>query len=177
MALANPQTSYVSEDIFTYIHGGPGKEFRILGSVEAGQQVKKLGEVSGAYTKIIDHKGREGWIKSAELNSQPSFRVRVPELEKQLAASQAQVKQLIEDKASTSSDNSQMSAQLAELNQTLTTTTQERDSLASELKQIKDSQEYKLWQEGALIAFVGLVLGIFLVYLPKPQRRKKNRWM
>nr|WP_256260861.1 TIGR04211 family SH3 domain-containing protein [Shewanella sp. NIFS-20-20] len=177
VALANSQTRYVSEDVYTFIHGGPGNQFRILGSVEAGQQVTSLGQTEGDYSKIIDHKDREGWIKTSELDTQPSFRVRIPLLEKQLADSQARVKALSEANSATESNNSSMTAEIASLNQTLNVTTQERDRLASELKQIKDNQEYKLWQEGALIAFVGLLLGIFLVYLPKPQRKKKDRWM
>ena len=35
-------TRYVSDNIFTFIHNGPGTQFRILGSVKAGEPLYSL---------------------------------------------------------------------------------------------------------------------------------------
>ena len=61
-------TRYVSDNIFTYIHNGPGTQYRILGSVKAGEplEVKAVNNDAG-FTQVVDGRGREGWIKNSEL--------------------------------------------------------------------------------------------------------------
>lgn len=61
-------TRYVSDNIFTYIHNGPGTQYRILGSVKAGEplEVKAVNQEAG-FTQVVDGRGREGWIKNSEL--------------------------------------------------------------------------------------------------------------
>lgn len=36
---ANAQDNYISDELFTYMHSGPGTQFRILGSIDAGEKV------------------------------------------------------------------------------------------------------------------------------------------
>ena len=71
--LAANQTRYISDDVYIYLHGGPGTQFRILGSIEAGQEVTSLKETQGDYSKIVDHKGREGWVQSKMLSAKKAF--------------------------------------------------------------------------------------------------------
>ncbi|MFB1035498.1 MAG: hypothetical protein QMC38_09130, partial [Sinobacterium sp.] len=48
---------YISDDLFTYLHAGPGRNFRILGSVVAGTRVSLLQEDSeNNFVEIIDDK-------------------------------------------------------------------------------------------------------------------------
>jgi len=77
-------TRYVSDNIFTYIHNGPGTQYRILGSVKAGEplEVKAVNSEAG-FTQVVDGRGREGWIKNSELQSQISLRERLPQVEKE----------------------------------------------------------------------------------------------
>ncbi len=77
-------TRYVSDNIFTYIHNGPGTQYRILGSVKAGEplEVKAVNGEAG-FTQVVDGRGRDGWIKSSELQSQISLREQLPQVEKE----------------------------------------------------------------------------------------------
>nr|WP_275974654.1 TIGR04211 family SH3 domain-containing protein [Shewanella algicola] len=174
---AQAESDYISDDVFTYIHGGPGTEFRIIGSVEAGQPITLLDNTQGDYTQIIDHKGREGWVLSSLVTDKPSFRVRFPEMEAQLRETNEQL-----NKVSLSTDNNEeylklANDKIAELTKALAQATTERDDAQSKISQVVDDQRYELWQQGGLIGGLGALIGIILVYLPRPQRRKKNRWM
>ncbi|WP_282109877.1 TIGR04211 family SH3 domain-containing protein [Shewanella algicola] len=174
---AQAESDYISDDVFTYIHGGPGTEFRIIGSVEAGQPITLLDNTQGDYTQIIDHKGREGWVLSSFVTDKPSFRVRFPEMEAQLRETNEQL-----NKVSLSTDNNEeylklANDKIAELTKALAQATTERDDAQSKISQVVDDQRYELWQQGGLIGGLGALIGIILVYLPRPQRRKKNRWM
>ncbi|MDD8061175.1 MULTISPECIES: TIGR04211 family SH3 domain-containing protein [Shewanella] len=171
------ESDYISDDVFTYIHGGPGTDFRIIGSVEAGQPITLLGNTQGDFTQIIDHKGREGWVLSSLVTDKPSFRVRFPEMEAQLRESNERL-----NKVSLSTDNNEeylklANDKIAELTKALAQATAERDEAQSKISQVVDDQRYELWQQGGLIGGLGALIGIILVYLPRPQRRNKNRWM
>ncbi|MGL6176871.1 MAG: TIGR04211 family SH3 domain-containing protein, partial [Vibrionaceae bacterium] len=53
LSLAAPslcaQESYISDELFIYMHAGPGTEYRILGSINAGVPVKVMGAEKSGY--------------------------------------------------------------------------------------------------------------------------------
>ena len=71
----------------------------------------------------------------------------------------------------------ELKAKLSELETNLAKTTQERDQLKNAVDRTAQDERFELWRQGGLIAGLGLILGIILVYLPRPQRRSKKRWM
>ena len=85
-------TRYVSDNIFTYIHNGPGTQYRILGSVKAGEplEVKAVNNDAG-FTQVVDGRGREGWIKNSELQAEISLRERLPQVQKELDEARARL--------------------------------------------------------------------------------------
>ncbi|GGB54109.1 TIGR04211 family SH3 domain-containing protein [Shewanella inventionis] len=174
---APAEPNYISDDVFTYLHGGPGTEFRIIGSIEAGQPVTLLDNTENDFTQIIDHKGREGWVLASLVTDKPSFRVRFPEMEAQLREANEQL-----NKESFSTDNNEeylklANEKVAELTASLALAIKQRDEAQANITQAEDDQRYELWKQGGLIGGLGALVGIILVYLPRPQRRKKNRWM
>ena len=175
--MAATQSGYISEDVYVFLHGGPGTQYRILGSVEAGQPVVLLGETDGDYSKIKDHKDREGWVRTDQIQSTPSFRVVVPQLESKLASTEKQLKQVQSGNAEQSSQLSSAARQISELKAQLAQATAERDSAKAELNSLLEDQDYEMWRQGGMIAGVGLLLGLLIAYLPRPQRRNKSRWM
>lgn len=174
---AKGQTNYISEDIYVFVHGGPGNQFRIIGSVEAGQPVQLLGKTQGDYSQIIDHKGREGWVLTSQLQASPSFRVVEPDLRSKLKASQDKLQQAMTSGQSQKSQITSANEQISQLKAALETASQERDTAKAELANMVDDQNYDMWRQGGMIAGFGLILGLIVAYLPRPQRRNKNRWM
>ena len=76
---------YISDDLFTYLHAGPGRNFRILGSVVAGTRVMLLQEdPEKNFVEIIDDKQRTGWVDAEFINISSSVRELVPGLQQQL---------------------------------------------------------------------------------------------
>ena len=73
---------FISDDVYTFLRGGAGKQFRILGIIKAGEAVVFLGtSPDGKYSQIIDPKGRTAWIESDFVQKDPSFRQRVSDLQ------------------------------------------------------------------------------------------------
>lgn len=180
---------YVSDDIFTYLHGGPGKQYRILGSVKAGDKVQFLAlDASGKYAQIIDGKGRTAWILGKELQTAPSYRAQVTTLQEQLRQLQLKMDNIDSDQARELKEKrerltlleqqvSQQEQQLAEQSKELQVLRQQKQKLQQDLGTKEQDQQYRWWREGGYIAGVGLLLGLLLPYLPRPRRRSKDRWM
>lgn len=175
--LAEGQSRYISDNVFLYLLGGPGTEFRIVGSIEAGQPVTLLNETQGDYSKIIDHKGREGWVQTNLISSTQSFREQVPVLTTELAQAKAKLAEVSSSTDNHADELLELKAKLSELETNLAKTTQERDQLKNAVDRTAQDERFELWRQGGLIAGMGLILGIILVYLPRPQRRNKKRWM
>lgn len=175
--LAEGQARFISDNVFLYLHGGPGTQYRILGSIEAGQPVTLLPESQEGYSKVIDHKGREGWVQSDMLSADRSFRETLPLVEAELTDTKAKLDDILNSSESNVAELAKTKAQLAQLKATLETTTKERDVATQKLTNLKQNERFEMWKEGGLIAGLGLIIGMILVYLPRPQRRKKSRWM
>ncbi|MGK0408051.1 MAG: SH3 domain protein [Shewanella psychromarinicola] len=174
---AQAPTRFISDDVYTYIHGGPGTEFRILGSIEAGQPITLLDNTDGDFTQIIDHKGREGWVLTSLVTDQPSFRERFPEMEAQLKQANDQLNKITQNTDNTEEYLILANEKVTELNAALTIAVKQRDEAELKVQQGVDNRRYQMWQQGGLIGGMGALIGIILVYLPRPQRRKNSRWM
>ncbi len=179
---------YVSDDIYTCLHGGPGKQYRILGSVKAGTKVQFIElDASGKYAQIIDSKGPTAWIASESLQSAPSFRSQVVELQAQKQQLQHQLDNIDSEQArelklkreqvaQLSAQSQQQQQRLDEQSEELQSLRQENSKLQQSLGTKEQDEQYRWWREGGTIAGVGLLLGLLLPYLPRP-RRRKDRWM
>lgn len=182
---AEEQARFLSNNTFTYLHGGPGTKFRILGSVEAGRSITLLGEKQEGYSKIRDHKGREGWVPTKLVTAKKTFRVLVPELEARISELEKIVDESENKATEMTKDLSQKASQLErELSSQQTKLSQlqraheqaiaEKNSALAKLARIQDNQTFTLWREGGIIAGIGALVGIILVYLPRPGRRKSR---
>ena len=171
------ETRYVSENIYVYIHSGPGSQYKILGSVAAGRPIQLLPEApENGYSKIIDTKNREGWIQTSMIVNEPTFRVTQPKLQEQIDSLQQQLE-------TAQSENAQASQHQAKLESQLAAATQARQQAETSLKQaqmqlasLKQDEKYRFWREGGMIAGAGLLLGLILAYFPKPGRKRKSSW-
>ncbi|WP_417761474.1 TIGR04211 family SH3 domain-containing protein [Shewanella sp.] len=174
--IAAEQTGYISDDIFIYIHGGPGNQYRILGSIEAGEKVTLLGDTQDDYSHIVDHKGRDGWVKTDSLVQHPSFRYQLPALQEQLKQQQQKLQGALSEKGSADSQVDHLSSELADTKAALQRANKERDDAKKQLAELHNNDKYKMWREGGVIAAIGALIAVVLVYLPRPRAKKRDRW-
>lgn len=181
-------TRYVSDNIFTYIHNGPGTQYRILGSVKAGEplEVKAVNSEAG-FTQVVDDRGREGWIKNSELQSQISLRERLPQVEKERDELKDRLQNLNGDneKRFTEKDGqiAAQSKEIAALKAQLVSQGEEMSNLKEQndaLTQSYDNQEHDMQMDwfirGGAMVGAGILLGILLPMLPR-RRSRGDRWM
>lgn len=179
---------YISDDLITYIHSGPGNQFRIVGALNSGDQVTLKGvNTATNYGQIVDAKGRDAWIPLDQLSTSPSVRTQVPDL-------QQQVKTLTDKLANIDNSWNQRTAEMQQkvassdgiINGLKTENQDLKNQLIVAQKkvsavnvQLDDKQRTIILQwfmYGGGVAGVGLILGLVLPHLV-PRRRKKDRWM
>ena len=173
---ASAATRYVSDDLYTYIHSGPGTKYKIIGSVNAGKQIQVIQTNSNAgFTQIKDSKGRDGWIDSKYVSRHPGLKDRLAKLETKFTKLNTQ---LAMAKDNLTSHSSQVRT-LKNTNVTLNEELQQVRSLNDDLNERLDSEKNDLLMRwftyGGIVGGIGLLLGLILPPLISSSR-KKPRW-
>lgn len=171
------EVRYISDDLYTFLHAGPGRNFRILGSVTAGTEVTQLRVDNEAqYVEIIDDKNRQGWVDASFIMPSPSIRSQLASFQENLSTANQSIDQ--QDQAL-----SNLNRQLRDLQAENTSLKQQKEQLEAqqvELQRkisVQDKSEQQQWFiRGGGIAIIGVVLGIIVAYLPK-KRRRNDGWM
>ena len=167
---------YISDDVYVYLHSGPGTNYRILGSIIAGTPIEILkASDDGQFNQIKDDKERIGWVKAALTSTSPSVRVNYSKLQQQLA-------QLQQKTMSASDELTQANNKINKLEQSLKAANgkllQAQDSERIALAQLKgeDEQIKMQWaMNGGMLVGISILLGVALTYLPK-KKKKSGNW-
>ncbi|EIS6475985.1 SH3 domain-containing protein [Salmonella enterica] len=180
------ETRYVSDELNTWVRSGPGDNYRLVGTVNAGEQVTLL-QSDANYGQIKDSSGRTAWIPLKELNTTPSLRTRVPDLENQV--------KMLTDKLNNidttwNQRTANMQQKVAQSDSVINGLKEENQKLKNELivaqkkvsaanLQLDDKQRTIIMQwfmYGGGVLGIGLLLGLVLPHMI-PSRKRKDRWM
>ncbi len=87
----SPQNAYISDKLITYLYNGPGRDYKIIGSIAAGEEIKLVAEDSSSQNtgNSTDSKGRTGWILKQYVSLTPVFGSEAGELQQQLQQQQS----------------------------------------------------------------------------------------
>ncbi|MBY5992323.1 TIGR04211 family SH3 domain-containing protein [Ferrimonas balearica] len=177
-SMAREATHTVSEDIYIYLLAGPSTQFRILGSLKAGDPLVATGETQGEYSQVIDERGRTGWIQTEQLAAGQSFRTQLPALTRSLEEAREQLKAVTAERDDLLANSASAANESRSQARELTRLERENTELKAEVAKLSNSERFIWMQQGGMVAGAGLILGLILAYLPRPKRRKKNdRWM
>lgn len=179
---------YISDELSTWVRSGPSDDYRLVGTVNAGEEVTLLQTNDGSkYGQIRDANGRTTWIPLAQLSAQPSLRTRVPELEQQV---KDLTDKLTNIDGSWNQRTADMQKKVAGSDSVINGLKDENQKLKNELVvaqkkvsaanvQLDDKQRTIIMQwfmYGGGVAGVGLLLGLLLPHMI-PRRKKSDRWM
>ncbi|MEZ8082191.1 TIGR04211 family SH3 domain-containing protein [Enterovibrio norvegicus] len=185
---AHAQDNYISDELFTYMHSGPGTQFRILGSIDAGTKVTVVDRNRNAgYTQVLDERGRKGWVESKYVSNQPGLKTRMPALEKELTQvksalenaqgdSEAKTKGLIESLEQRNAQLKELETHTSELNQKLIDAQSEIRELRARIDTQKDDLLMRWFTYGAMVAGAGLLFGLILPHLIPRRKKRNNGW-
>ncbi len=167
--------AYISDDLFIYMLAGAGKNYRILGTIQAGSEIQITGEEANGYSQIIAPNGKTTWIESQYISQNPSLRNVIAELNTKLAqyseselSNQTTIANANDTIALLTSKNEELTKEIANLNNELT-------NVKSKLKH-QDQEILTQWFfNGAIVLGIGLLLGGLLPRLIG-RKRKPASW-
>lgn len=171
------EVRYIIDDLYTYMHSGPGRNYRITGSINAGSKVNQLSiNTESNYIEIIDDKNRRGWVDGRHISATESMRERLAVIEQQLAFSGEQVADKQEEIES-------LQAQLAQLTGANSALQEQLKSLESQYNEAQTSlsnrgmEEQKQWfLTGGSFGAGCILLGVILSLVLK-RKRREDTWM
>lgn len=168
---------YISDDLFTFLHTGPGRNYRIIGTLVAGTRITVLQEnKEKEFLEIIDSEQRTGWVESQYVNKADSIRVLLPGLKTQLAEATQIMQQQSTENDLLNQQIADLTSQNADINRKLNKLESENAKISAELADQDQTAKIAWFTRGGIIAVISLLLGIVLTYLPKKRRRNDN-WM
>ena len=138
---------YVSDELNTWVRSGPGDNYRLVGTINAGEEVSVLQtNDSTSYAQIRDSNGRTAWIP----------------LQKKVAGSDSVINALKDE-------NQKLKNELVVAQKKVNAANLQLDD-----KQRTIIMQWFMYGGGVL--GVGLLLGLVLPHLV-PSRKRKDRWM
>lgn len=171
------KSAFISDALFAYIHSGPGKQYRIVGTINAGQSITylKQDDESG-YAQIKYDIDKTAWLPKEYVSFTPSLTNQLEQLKADYANHNDIVANLQQQRDSLSAElnvaiNERQIAQeqLEQMQHTYTL-----------LKERLDATQESVWQQpmvlGSLILIIGLIVGLLLPLII-PSRKNKDRWM
>ncbi len=180
-------TRYVSDQLFTYMHSGPSSQFRIIGSVNAGTKIKLIQHnAASGYSKVVDPKGRSGWIETKFITKNTPALLRLPQVEKALKVANNKLSSIGDENEATLNNkqqnlskqvsiNNQLIAQRQELQNTITSLQLDNSKLQTRITNQSEEVEMQWLMRGAGIIILGLFIGLVVPHLPR-RKKKNDQW-
>ena len=170
------ESHYVSEHLLTYLHTGPGTNYRILGSVNSGEALT-LKEMSddGKFAKVTDTKNRTGWIAASALANGISNSQKIEQLQTQLnsiTTEQQNQQQTIGNKLN---QIEKLESELSQAKQELAEVKDSKETLENKLNNYSDEVKMKWFVNGGMVAGGGVLLGLILSLFPR-SKKKRSSW-
>lgn len=157
-ALANTATAadigWVRSYIRLNLRAGAGTQFKILGGVETGDELKVLNR-GESWTRVEAPDGRVGWIPAGYLETKPPPTLRLQQLETETGTLRTELEKI-----------RMQASQLRESNASLASTDMgqrsELESLKIDNYELRAGSRHQEWATGALILTLGMLVGAFL---------------
>ena len=179
------QTQYVTENLNTYLRKGPGDQFKISGTIQAGDKVTLL-DRKDRYVLIRDSKNREAWILYSELTSTPSSKELTPQLQQKVEELTLKLNKIDSDWQQRTSEMQRRTEQANQQSNLLLDQNaqlkRELDILKSknrDLEAMQDAQSREIMIQyfiyGGSVLGAGLLLGLIIPFL-LPRRKRNSGW-
>lgn len=181
-----PETSrWVTDELTTFVRSGPTDNYRIVGTLTAGQPVTLI-EASGNYSRVRSESGDEVWVLSNQLQDSPSAHQQLPELRKRVEALTTELNDINDSWRDRTSGMREMlkvreqriaelEARNHELESANTSISEINGKLEARLETRKEDLLMRYFMYGGGVAGAGLIVGLIVPHLPR-RKRKRDRW-
>ena len=178
------KTAYISDDAKVWATRGPGKQYKLSGQIRIGERVEFLSERND-YAEIRTPTGSVVWVPKREIQFEESNLYKVTRLSQENTELKFKLDNIdsetIRDikKATTElealrKEHDALKKAHEEMEEQMKETTELNEELKGRLETKDLDKQLKWWTRGGIIALSGALVGVILVYLPRPRRRNRR---
>ncbi|WP_426358578.1 TIGR04211 family SH3 domain-containing protein [Pseudocolwellia sp. HL-MZ19] len=175
-AQANTTQGYISDELPIFVHSGPGKNYRILGTVTSGSEIQITGNSRDDYSEVIDDKERTVWLESKYVSSEPGLRVIIAQLNSKLADLEGNSSSISESLLRANKKVDQYNSEKTQLNNEISSLNKTLSEVSLKLKDQDTSIKKEWFFNGAIVLCIGLVLGLVLPRLSSSKKSNMGNW-
>ncbi len=176
--------AYISDKTKVWATRGPGKQYRLSGQLRTGEKVDVLSEKNG-YVQVRTGKGTVVWVPKSETQREESNLYKVEKLEKENADLKYKLENIDNETAKAyraasaelaklKTANAELQRNYADAQAKLEETTRLKEELEGKFDTREQDMQLRWWKQGAIIALIGALAGVILVYLPRPRRKERD---
>ena len=177
-------SDYITENLSTYMRKGAGDQFKISGSIQAGEKITVL-DRKERFVLIRDSRNREGWVLASEVSQTASPKELIPQLQQQVQDLNGRLANIDSDwqqrtveiqrrSNESQKQTSDLLAENAQLKREMEILKNKNRSLETMQDSEKRTIAIQYFIYGGSVLVVGLILGLILPYLAP--RRKRGGW-
>ena len=177
-------SDYITENLSTYMRKGAGDQFKISGSIQAGEKITVL-DRKERFVLIRDSRNREGWVLASEISQTASPKELIPQLQQQVQDLNGRLAKIDSDwqqrtveiqrrSNESQKQTSDLLAENAQLKREMEILKNKNRSLETMQDSEKRTIAIQYFIYGGSVLVVGLILGLILPYLAP--RRKRGGW-
>lgn len=169
--------AHISDDLTVFIHTGPSRNYRIIGTIIAGSEISVLDRQGDPeFIQMRDAEGRTGWIEAQYISNTGTLRNDVTRLTDENADLSAQLSDAQQRLQRLRSENTTLQQQNSRLATELDASVKRADALQVKVDNADKTEQMEWFTRGGIIAAVCILLGILITYIPK-KRRRDDQWM
>ncbi|MDP8032700.1 TIGR04211 family SH3 domain-containing protein [Pasteurella atlantica] len=176
---------YVTDALSEYVRKGAGNDYKIAGTVKAGEKVIVL-ERKNNYSLIQDTKNRQVWILNNKLTTEPPSKQKIPVLERQIEELTLKLNKIESDWQHRTGEirrrltqAEQQSRTLLDINAQLKREVSILKNKNKELEIMQDVEQreimIKWFMYGGTVLGIGLLLGLLIPFI-LPRKKQNNGW-
>ena len=176
LATSAKAANYISDDVFTFYHGGPSTDYRITGRIRSGTPITVLSRNEKTnFIRIKTPTGKVGWISADKVSTGTSMVERFPKLEEQLKQNDNNLDSQVQEISALKQQNHTLAGENQGNASKVSALEEQIVSLNRTINGMDESNLMRWFTYGGLVAFGGLILGLMIPYLPK-RRKRHDTW-
>lgn len=166
---------YVSDSLTVFVRTGPSHQFRIVGTLSAGDAVEVIADdVENKATHIRLPTGREVWVDTEQLMSDKPVKLLLDEVNAELSQLKHSSNQQISELQQNLIQARDLASRSQALQQQVTQLEYDKELLEQKNQTLSERSRYDLLTAGGIVALAGLLLGLVLPRFIR--RRRDSEW-
>lgn len=171
----NETRRFISDDLFVYLRSGPSDEYRIIGSVSAGEPVDLIpGQRENGFVKIRKADATDGWVQIRFVSRRFSVHQLYLDSQQTIDDLNQQLNDLQQQLLDHSAENSRIAENLTQQRLANQQLTAQLDAMQQAQSQQRSTERNQLMSQGALIAACCILIGFILGFISSRSKQKRS---